>query len=300
MLPSASPRADSVGGKGSPVHVVTTAQRARLVVAMGLLNLILATIALTAGAVAPTRTDQGIAVAGSATPSIARPGDATSPSGAATASSATASQGMPGSSAPSSPASLEPSSQPSMPPSASPASTPPVLPTAEPGGPTPPTVAGGRTPEPTVAPTFAQPTPTPVRPTPTPARPTPTPAQTPAATPRPTREPTPQPTAQPTPKPTETPTPKPTAKPTPTPQPVSSKAKGPKPPCPDHTSGPPGHNKTAPPASRPCSDKGNGHGGGSGGGRSNGIVVMLPIGLAGLAAGVRTRIADRRRRRRGR
>ena len=59
-------RTPSVPGR-SPNHTVTTAQRARLVVAMGLLNLILATVALTAGAVAPTPPNDGIAAA-TATP----------------------------------------------------------------------------------------------------------------------------------------------------------------------------------------------------------------------------------------
>src|SRR5215216_5684081 len=69
--------------QGSPLHVVTSAQRARLVVAMGLLNLILATVALTAGVVVPTP-DRGIAVsspvpstpaaAASAEPGVPTPG----------------------------------------------------------------------------------------------------------------------------------------------------------------------------------------------------------------------------------
>src|SRR5207247_16654 len=45
---------DDKGPGRSRQHTVTTAQRARLVVAMGLLNLILATVALTAGLVVPS------------------------------------------------------------------------------------------------------------------------------------------------------------------------------------------------------------------------------------------------------
>src|SRR5438874_13134818 len=60
-------RADSEGRTWSPLHVVTTAQRARLVVALGLLNLILATVALTAAFVSPASPDHDIAVLG-ATP----------------------------------------------------------------------------------------------------------------------------------------------------------------------------------------------------------------------------------------
>ena len=49
------------GRQGAHTLDVTTAQRARLVVAMGLLNLILATVALTAGVVAPPSPDGDIA-----------------------------------------------------------------------------------------------------------------------------------------------------------------------------------------------------------------------------------------------
>src|SRR5204862_1662786 len=67
-------RADSEGRTWSPLHVVTAAQRARLVVALALLNLILATVALTAGFVAPARPEHDIAVTGAApapSPSLA-------------------------------------------------------------------------------------------------------------------------------------------------------------------------------------------------------------------------------------
>src|ERR1700751_1394206 len=68
MLPSPGPPSGHVrrdqGALGTPL---TTTQRARLVVAMGVLNLILATVALTAGFVGPS-TPPGPVAAASATP----------------------------------------------------------------------------------------------------------------------------------------------------------------------------------------------------------------------------------------
>ncbi|HXU84192.1 MAG TPA: hypothetical protein VN773_00155, partial [Verrucomicrobiae bacterium] len=91
-------------------------------------------------------------------------------------------------------------------------------------------------------------------------------------------------TAQPPIVSTPRPTARPTPRPTPTPEPVAGKVHKPRPPCPGAGSGPPGHQKTAPPPSRPCG--GGPKGGGAGG---TGMVVILPLALAGLATSVRTR-----------
>jgi hypothetical protein len=68
----------------------------------------------------------------------------------------------------------------------------------------------------------------------------------------------------------------------------------PRPPCPGDSDGPPGHHKTLPPPGRPCSgngdhDTGKGHG-------QNGIVFVLPLGLAGLFGGATRRVKKGRRR----
>jgi hypothetical protein len=66
----------------------------------------------------------------------------------------------------------------------------------------------------------------------------------------------------------------------------------PRPPCPGDASGPPGHHKVLPAPTRPCSGgvgKANGH-------ATNGIVFVLPLGLAGLVAGTTRRLTNRRRR----
>jgi hypothetical protein len=109
----------------------------------------------------------------------------------------------------------------------------------------------------------------------------------PTTTPAPDR--TPRPTAEPTAKPTPKPTPK--ATPEPTPEPVVHETR-PRPPCPGDGAGPPGHNKTLPPPSRPCGP-GDHHGKGQ-----NGIVFVLPLGLGPFLVGIRRRITDRRRTRR--
>lgn len=225
---------------------------------MGLLNLILATVALTAGLVGPTQRDDGIAVIDSPGPSSGAV--ASSPS-IEPAPSASASGGT------------EPS-----PPSVGPSIEPSIAPT--PGPSTEPAASTAPSEGPIVA-----------------VAPTPTPGSTNAgrppvvATPRPTANPTAKPTAKPTAPPSAKPTAKPTPRPTSTPAPVSHKAKKPRPPCPGDGSRPPGHNKVEPAPGRPCApkDKGKGSGG-------NGMVVVLPLAIGGLAATIRTRLAFGSRR----
>jgi hypothetical protein len=257
---------------------VTSAQRARLVVAMGLLNLILATVALTAGVVAPTQPDRGIAGGPSPIPSVVAPSGSSEPSS-------------------SSPSTFGPGGSPTTPsasesPSVSPSASTPVEPSGGAPGPTPsgPLVAQGPTPTPPIA--TAPPgtgngggggnTPPPTA-TPPPNR-TPSPTATPLATPRPTTRPTPAPTVRPTPQPTARPTPAPTA--------VVAKVKKPRPPCPSVDTLPPGHNKIDG-ATRPCGGKGDHGNGGSG------VVIVLPIALLGLVASEPRRVAAGVRRVRG-
>ena len=220
-----------------PTSRVTKAQRARLVVAMGLLNLILATVALTAGLVAPARPSGDVA-GNLGTPGPSRP-----------VASPTASQPTPTSSTGANPeptpsgvtSSDEPSVEPSLEPSVEPSASI-AIPTE------PPVVA--------------------VIPTPT------------AGTTRPS-----QPPLVSSPRPTVPPTAHPTPIPTASPEPVAGKVNKPRPPCPGDASGPPGHHKVVPPPGRPCApatSDGNGHGG-------NGLVVVLPLALGGLAATIRTR-----------
>ena len=210
---------------------MTTAQRARLVVAMGLLNLILATVALTAGFVSPPRPPDGIAL-GSPVPTTAPGSSAAAPSATApTPGETPAGSGEPA------PSAATPSVEPSA--VTTPSSRPPDA------GPVVAVI-------PTPAPTAAQPN---------------------ASPPNPTAGPPAIPTARPT------------ARPTPTPNPVVGKVHKARPPCPDGTSGPPGHHKVAPPPARPCA--GSDHGKGSSG---SGVVVVLPLAIGGLAAALRTRL----------
>jgi translation initiation factor IF-2 len=159
---------------GSRTDTVTVAQRARLVVAMGLLNIILATVALTAGIVGPTRPEGQIAE-GSRAPA---------PSAVATAPTSSVAP-TPGATDPGSvpsPSGVVPSSDPGTAPSPSaPAS-------AAPPASEPPTVATGSTPP------FTRPEPGATRePTAAPPVVTPTARPTPRATPRPTPRPNPTP-----------------------------------------------------------------------------------------------------------
>jgi hypothetical protein len=224
-----------------PTSRVTKAQRARLVVAMGLLNLILATVALTAGLVAPARPSGDIA-GNLGTPGPSRP--VASPSaGEPTAPSSTGANPEP------TPSGVAPSVEPSVVPPLEPSVEPPAEPSASTAIPTEPPVVA-------------------VIPTPT------------AGTTRPS-----QPPLVPTPRPSVRPTAPPTSNPTPSPEPVAGKVIKPRPPCPGDASGPPGHHKVVPPPGRPCApptSNGNGHGG-------NGLVVVLPLALGGLAATIRTR-----------
>jgi hypothetical protein len=234
---------------------VTSAQRARLVVAMGLLNLILATVALTAGLIAPAQPDGGIAVGASSQPSPSAPGSSSEPAGASPSTSgASASPTTPSASESTPPASSSPT--PSSEPSASPTES-------------APTVAQGPTPTPAATPVVVR---------------TPAPSTTPHATPtpRPTSRPTATPPTPPTPKPTTNPTARPT--PAPTPTPIVVKAKKPMPPCPTAGGGPPGHHKGEGSTTRPCGSK-NDHGKGG-----SGVVIVLPLALLGAAATGRRRL----------
>jgi hypothetical protein len=224
-----------------PTSRVTKAQRARLVVAMGLLNLILATVALTAGLVAPARPSGDIA-GNLGTPGPSRPGASPS-AGEPTATSSTGANPEP------TPSGIVPSVEPSVVPPLEPSVEPPGEPSASTAIPTEPPVVA-------------------VIPTPT--------AGTTGRS---------QPPLVSTPRPTVRPTAAPTPKPTPSPSPVAGKVSKPRPPCPGDASGPPGHHKVVPPPGRPCApatSNGNGHGG-------NGLVVVLPLALGGLAATIRTR-----------
>lgn len=247
---------------------VTTAQRARLVVALGALNLVLATFALAVGLNAP-RVPDGVAIASPGpvgTPPVVQPSGSTPTVGPTPAPSQ---QGSPGPS-----------------PAPSPIATPSAVPSPSPGGvavvdrptPIPPQAL------PTAAPTgpAATPNATPTGPasSPTPPSPTATPAATPNSTPAATAPPNPPPTA--TPPPTPKPPP-PTARPTPPPTPTPKPAKEDKamPPCPGAVDGPPGQNKGAAPGDRPCG-KGPGEHGNSG--TKGGVILVLPIAFSALAA----------------
>ena len=152
-----------------PTSRVTKAQRARLVVAMGLLNLILATVALTAGLVAPARPSGDIA------------GNLGTPGPSLTIASPTASEPTPTSSTGTNPEPTPSGVEPSVEPSAAPPLEPSVEPSTSPAIPTEPPVVA-------------------VIPTPTPG--TTPPSQPPlVSTPRPTARPTAQPTPNPTPSP---------------------------------------------------------------------------------------------------
>ena len=198
---------------------MTSAQRARLVVALGVLNLVLAAFAFAVGIGAPEFPSGGIAV-GSSTPGVVTP-------------SAEGSSQPTGTTEPSIAPSEGASGEPSVGPTESASATP-----APSGG----GIAVRPTPSPTGSPV--------IRPT---AAPTTGPTPTVAPTQPPGATPTPGPVA--TPKPTPHPTPQPTPKPTPTPKPVAHEHK--RPPCPDVVDGPPGHNKNVS-TDRPCGKGDNG------------------------------------------
>ena len=205
---------------------MTIAQRARLVVALGILNLVLAGLALAVGAFGgPVSTPPpggDTAARPSSTPAVSEPS-----SSAVTPSSAASPTPVPPSPSASATAALIPTPAPVSP-------SPTIEPTPNGGVAgatptpsgivTPPLVSGGGTSGPLSRPT----------PGPTP-RPTPVPTRTPA------------PTVRPTPNPTPTPPP-------PTPSPKPKHARHARPACPGSVSGPPGHNKGATDG-RPCSGR---------------------------------------------
>jgi hypothetical protein len=242
---------------------VTTAQRARLVVAMGLLNLILATVALTAGVVIPSHPQRDVAaIVGTPSPSVLAVGP--SPTGSPVPTGTPLASPEPTS--PSGP-SVEPTTGPSVEPSIGPSDGPSIAPTASPTGSGGPIVGVNQTPSPAVRQT---------------------PSPTAASTPTPTAASTPTPTAVSTPTPTSAPTARPTAHPTPPPTPAPTQVGvvlKPRPLCPSDADGPPGHHKVAPAPTRPCAPATKSHGSGG-----NGMVVVLPLALGGLAAATRTRL----------
>ena len=223
---------------------VTSAQRARLVVALGVLNLVLASLAFAVGIGAPRLPAGEVAVV-SVVPSAAAP--------------------------PSSLASGEPGSTPRVEPSPSVSQRPETPASPGPGA----TVEPSTIPVPTGAiivaarPTEA-PTSAPARPTPGATSPASTPAATtPASTPAPTTKP------EPTDPPHPTPSAKPPPKPTPPPKPVVKPKSHP--PCPGAVDGAPGHNKGQP-GHEPC---GKGKGKESKGGVIVVLPVALTAAAAG-------------------
>jgi hypothetical protein len=239
---------------------VTSSQRARLILSLGVLNIVLATIALGIGGV---ELQQRASARGG--PSQIAVVTTPSPTGSGAPTAGTA-QSPPAGESPSGPA---PTPTPSGP---APSPTPSGTPSANPGSPGPTSGLGS----------------TPVAATPAiPANPTA--AATPARTPRPTARATPAPTPRPTPKAT----PKPTAKPTPKPTVAAGGNPKARPPCPDKGGSPPGHAKTNDPhkACGKGKDKGKG-------GKNGGVVLILPLLATSVAWAVRPeRLRPRRRAR---
>jgi len=237
---------------------VTAAQRARLVVALGVLNLVLATFALAVGIGAPRQAPGDVAAVPSSPAATGEPS-----LGAVGPTPASSSSAVPTSSSPSPSAPGSPSSSPSIEPSAVPS-----------GGiivairPTPVPTDGG------AAPTTA--------PAATP-RPTPAITQAPVATPAPTPRATPKATPKPTPRATPQPTPKPTPKPKPAGKPAV------RPPCPGEIDGPPGQQKGEG-GDRPCGKDKKDH-------TKGGIVLVLPMTLALAGDRLRRRTSRSLRRR---
>lgn len=208
---------------------MTSSQRARLILSFGVLNIVLATIALGIGGV---ELQQRAAASGGpsqiAVVPTASPTGGSAPSAAATESP---SAGETQSTTPSSP---------TPPPSVTPSAT-----LVGPG----PTSGLASTPAPA-----------------SPAGPAnPTAAPTAAPTARATARPTPAPTPRATPQPTAKPTAKPTPKPTPAPTAVSGGTAKARPPCPDKGGSPPGHAKTNDPHKACGKGKDTGNGGKNGG-----------------------------------
>jgi hypothetical protein len=254
---------------------VTSAQRARLVLALGVLNLVLASFALAVGIVGPRQPDQGVAGVDRSSPpsSFAPSAEATQSSPVAIGPSTPGSSVVSGSPGPASTPSVEPSAiaSPSVEPSPSEVVVA-VVPTPTPTS----SGAGGSGNGPSSQPATSPPPP--ANPTPTAAQPTPRPTPTPArATPPPTPRPTPQ------------------ATPAPTAKPVTKPVRA-LPPCPGSVDGPPGHNKTDQ-AVRPCKSHGHHARGSTGGKAKGGFVIVLPQ-VAGTLLGIGRRRARRPLRRR--
>lgn len=260
--------------RSAPIGV-TAAQRARLVVALGIVNLVLAGVALgigTLGEPPSIPSSEPGPVAGipspepsqmaSATPTATAPGAPPEPTATPVPTESATPQ-------PSNPVTAV------VPTPTPPAAVTPAAPGSGPGASTPaPSARPAATPAPTAAPTSASPD-SPARP---PATPAPTPAATPASTPAATPAPTPAATPAPTPvaSPSSSPTPAPT--PNPEPSPAAADDKG-HPPCPSAGAPPPGHNKGAEPQDRPCTGGKSDHDGDASGG-----LVLLPLVSVGSAS----------------
>jgi hypothetical protein len=237
-----------VAGPKESTSVVTIAQRARLVIALGVLNLVLASFALAVGIAGPLPPDQDVAGI-DRTPIVS--GLAETPS--ATTSGAVLTEPLgPGSSAGSGSSTASPIVEPS--PSASAGSEP---------SPSDVIVAVGPTPIPSTTPSAA------------PGGPGDQPSAnpTPPVEPQPTKVPaTPGPTAA-TPRPTPAPTAAPIAKPIRV-----------MPPCPDGVNKPPGHHKAAV-TDRPCKPAAK-HGKHSKGNVTSGGFIFIVPPLAGGLLGI--------------
>jgi hypothetical protein len=259
---------------------VTNAQRARIILSLGVLNLVLATIALAVGGVSlqqrSTTSQPPVAVVTSPTPGPtpdAGPGSSaeptTEPPGPSLAPTPVPSS-APVSPSPSPTAAVASASPTAPAATASPTATTPAVssPTTQPE----PTATSAPTSQPTTAPT-SQPTP---RPTSTPTAAPPTPRPTPAVTPRPTPKPTPRTTPEPTDGPL-----------------VREPDRKKHPPCPTRDGPPPGKDKTTDP-DQPCGkakDKAKGDKGSKGG-----VILVLPL----IAAASARTLSPERLRRRGR
>lgn len=206
---------------------MTTSQRARLILSLGVLNIVLATIALGIGGF---ELQQRASASGG--PSQIAVVPTASPTGASTPSAETTQ----------SPSTGETPSQ-----------EPPVTPSGQAQTPTPSVTPSATLVSPSATSALAS----------TPAVASPAGPSSPTAAPTPA--PTPRPTARSTPAPTPTPTPKPTAKPTPKPTVAAgAKAKA-RPPCPNKDGSPPGHAKTNDPHKACGKGKDKGSGGKNGG-----------------------------------
>jgi hypothetical protein len=257
---------------------VTSVQRARLVVALGILNLALATMAFAVG----TFGIPASPLVGPAQPS-GNTAVGQSPSAGPTTSQAPAST----------PSGTAPASE--SPGGSSPPESPPASPAASPTPSSTTTAVNPNIPPATIGPTLV-PSGSPGGETPAPAQPTEAPT---VPTAQPTSTPSVQPTVAPTPAPTTAPTTRPT--PAPTAQPAAEPAARDHPPCPQDIEGPPGHNKTSDPK-QPCGQGKDKHGSGKDHGQDNGVILIVPFlgTLIGLSSRAQRRLLRRRHRRHGR